>query len=353
VGVNVCTSVECSSGMPCQDGYVCKDFLCDPKEIECEGNYQCAQPAEKCLEGECVGRNYCEEDNDCDNGFCIEEEKTCEYYEEFDTIVGVDGVDGGNLCAPKDPVPAPLEYLCKPCDVGNPCSCNPGECVTYTKGDYCASACTDSGQCPSGYTCDKKRCRPLGLGCGGCVGPDEPCDVGKTCDFGSGNCITKKKQCDPCASDYQCGPDFRCGSKDGLTSLCMPECSATYQCPVGSSCETRADGVLVCIHKSKDCCYGSNCNTCTCESPTPICFESGCVQCLVNTDCPNNHPVCNLTLHNCELYCQSPTPVYWIDPDTKIEQCVQCTNSAEDCPLGYFCGTDKKIPSTYHKCYAM
>jgi hypothetical protein len=177
--------------------------------------------------------------------------------------------------------------------------------------------------------------------------------VGKTCDFGSGNCITKKKQCDPCASDYQCGPDFRCGSKDGLTSLCMPECSATYQCPVGSSCETRADGVLVCIHKSKECCYGSNCNTCTCESPTPICFESGCVQCLVNTDCPNNHPVCNLTLHNCELYCQSPTPVYWIDPDTKIEQCVQCTNSAEDCPLGYFCGTDKKIPSTYHKCYAM
>lgn len=349
----ICTAVECSGALSCIDGFECQDLLCEEKPIECYGDYECAQPAEKCYDGACVPRHYCEENKDCDNGFCVMEESRCEYYELKDTIEGQDTVDGGSNCTPPTTPPPQSSYFCKPCNPDDPCSCNPGICSSIAGGSYCSDTCTKDGECATGYVCEDKVCRPLGESCSGCVDPDETCESGKTCDFGSGKCVTQRDLCTSCTVDYQCGEDMRCVSTDGVTAVCMPQCSTTFVCPKGAKCQQRDDGAYYCMHLSTDCCYGSKCDTCTCEPPTPVCLGADCVECVQNSDCPINHPVCNEKLNRCELYCQPPTPVYWIDPDTQIEMCVQCLNSAKDCPAGYYCGVDPKIPQAFHKCYPM
>ncbi len=340
-----CTPVECTLGLPCPPGMECMEFLCQPEEPECEGNYDCAQPAEKCVDGKCIPRSYCEDDSYCHNGYCNLEESVCISYPP-DVPDIVDEFQG---C---EEVEAPmLSYLCLSCDLEDPCSCNPGVCHETEGGGYCSAECSLNGHCPSGYKCKEERCQPIGVGCTSCVLPDSACPENMACDFSSGQCIPAIAVCLACSLDYECGVGYRCASKDGSSKQCMPECSQNYVCPAGSSCQEREDGAMVCMSVGLECCYGEGCDQCGCEPPLSVCHEGHCVECLTNTDCPYNKPYCKPDEFECQLLCLEPNPVYWEDPDTGEGYCVQCVNSAQDCPIGQYCGMDENNPETYHTCF--
>lgn len=358
-GVGLCTAVECSTvgGILCAEGFECIEFLCLEPEAECEGNWDCAQPAEKCLRSMCVDRDFCEIDEDCHGGYCVTADQSCEYYPP-DTIApdgGADAIgDAGPSCPLPDPPPTLAELLCLPCDMADECSCAPGHCLDLDGATVCMSLCESAWDCPSGYTCKAGYCDPMGVGCVGCVVPEGQCPGDQACDFGSGSCGAATGWCEACTFDYQCGAGSRCATaKSGGGSECVPECSHDgFKCPLGSGCNPREDGVFVCLSLGVSCCYGPDCDNCPCQAPTPFCLDDGsCAQCLVNTDCPLDHPVCNPATHSCELACAGLKPVYWHDPGTGMEQCVECLNSLEHCPPGWYCGVDEEDPETYHICY--
>ncbi len=358
-GPGVCTAVECSTvgGILCAEGFECIDFLCLVPEAECAGNWDCKQPAEKCIRSACVDRDFCEIDEDCDGGSCVTATQTCQYYppDIIEPDAGVDVTeDTGTACPVPDPTPTLAELLCRPCDLSDECSCAPGHCMDLDGAAVCMSACESAWDCPSGYTCKQGSCDPMGVGCAGCVLPEDHCGPDEACDFGSGICGPSTGWCASCTFDYQCGAGNRCAAaKSGGGSECVPECSHEgFKCPLGSGCNPREDGVFVCLSLGVACCYGPDCDNCPCQAPTPFCLdEGGCAQCLVNTDCPIDHPVCNPGTHSCELACGGLKPVYWHDPESGLEQCVECLNSLEDCPPGWYCGVDEEDPETYHLCY--
>ncbi|MFH1529516.1 MAG: hypothetical protein ABIK09_02155 [Pseudomonadota bacterium] len=359
-GAGLCTAVECSNvgGIGCAVGFECIDFLCLQPEAECGGNWDCKQPAEKCLKNKCVDRDFCEADDDCANGFCVIEEQRCHFFPP-DTIEPGDVTgdaldDAGPLCPVPDPPPELSELLCRPCELGEECSCAPGTCIDLDGKTVCMTACENAWDCPSGFKCSAGNCDPTGIGCAGCVVPAGQCGPGEACDFGAGTCGDAQGWCEACTFDYQCGAGNRCASaKSGVGSECVPECSHEgFKCPLSSGCNPREDGVFVCLSLGIACCFGPDCDNCPCLSPTPFCQDGGgCVQCTMSTDCPLDHPFCNPETHSCELACGGATPVYWHDPETGQEQCVTCLNSLDHCPMGWYCGVDEEDPETYHICY--
>ena len=351
--MGVCTVVECSGGFPCPEGLDCIDLLCLAPEPECDGNTDCRQPAEKCYKGQCRPSSYCEADEDCPNGYCVVASSLCVDYLP-DTLEDAGGeVDGGGGCPVSDPPPALSALLCLACDPAEDCFCAPGDCLELDGAFVCLTPCDTAWDCPVGFKCQEGFCEPTGVGCAGCVLPDAHCAGGEACNFGAGTCGPATAWCHACTLDYQCGDENRCATKDGTTTVCMPECAHdTFTCPAGSGCNPREDGVYICVSLGVECCYGPDCDNCPCLAPTPFCLEDGgCAQCLVNTDCPLDHPVCNPDTHACELNCVEPTPLYWLDQGTGQELCVQCLNSLDHCPMGWYCGVDEEDPETYHICY--
>ncbi len=359
----VCSWIECKEGSQdkkCPAGYECYMFLCFEGKPECESSSQCKQPAEKCYNNQCVLKDYCELDADCPSGQCTLEEHTCVPPEEPD-VIDDPGPDVTTPCDPKD-FTDPVSYLCAPCTTDADCGCGEGSCVTDGESGFCSTPCGVFGEgedekkifCPSGYMCQDDVCRPLGGSCKGCILPPGCTAKNEVCNFKSGECQPKVSLCGPCQFDYECDFGNRCLlSADGSFTFYAPECNPdNFSCPKASGCEIRDDGLLVCVYNNKDCCYGVSCEEeCLCEEPTPVCDENfECVQCLYNGHCPPGKPVCDLETNTCIIQCLPPTPVYWVDPETEIEYCVECAKSL-DCPPGMLCGTFKNDPTTYHKCY--
>jgi hypothetical protein len=157
--------------------------------------------------------------------------------------------------------------------------------------------------------------------------------------------------CGTCAFDFECGFGNRCFTKAGSPPICVPECGETFDCPPASGCEDRGDGTYVCVSNAKTCCYGPDCDTCTCQEPKPLCLDiNTCVECLGSNDCPPDKPICIPEKYECHIVCTAPTPARYIDPETGAETCVECTKSL-DCPAGLLCGTFAGDPEKYHKCY--
>ena len=349
----ICTAVECQPAIkPCPAGQQCMGLLCLDMEPMCTSNSECKQPAEKCYNGECVLVDYCLLDEDCPSGSCDIEQSKCfgivaDVVEE-DIVTGDVEEDGG--CVPAND---PVEFLCLECTSADDCGCGVGVCVPYMDTAVCLLNCMAAMDCPSGYMCQDSLCKPTGGQCGGCVIPDGCPEKDETCDFKTGACMAMVPECGPCSFDYECGFGSRCWPETPESGFCAPECDEdSFSCPLASGCEQReGDEVLVCLYTGKVCCYGLGCDTCTCVEPTPICLEDGsCAQCLSEFDCPPGKPICDAESHTCVIQCVDPTPVYWQDPDTGAEYCVQCATS-KDCPAGMFCGTFENDPETYHKCY--
>lgn len=351
-----CTAIECGKKIPepCPDGFECQGYYCQEKAKACTSNAHCAQPAEKCYmkSYECVLANYCEAHDDCPSDECNFEAAECVATAIDDVVETVEEDINGTQECTKEEFSDPMSFLCAACDKDADCGCDTGLCREVGGGTFCTIGCEAAIDCPSGFNCQDAICHPLGGQCKGCIQPPNCEEFGQTCNFKTGECAPEVPKCGFCVFDYECGPGYRCHKDDGDAIYCAPECDAdNFSCPFASGCVIREDGIMICEPIGSECCYGLSCDTCACEAPTPFCLEEGgCAQCLSNSDCPPGKPVCNAETHSCIIQCLPPTPVYWTDPETGLEFCVECTKS-KHCPPGYLCGTFKNEPATYHKCY--
>ncbi len=358
----VCAAIECKEGsqdLKCPAGFNCLKFLCFEGEPDCTANTDCKQPAEKCYNNNCVLKDYCELDTDCPSNDCDLEEHTCVAPVEPDVIEDLEEEDIVLDCEPED-FDGPTSFLCAPCSNNGECGCGQGICTDIGGANGCSIPCGEIDEettvvCPSGYICQSDLCKPLGGSCKGCMEPPGCEAKNEVCNFKDGECIIKTNWCGPCTFDYECGFGSRCNlSADGASTYCAPECDTeNFSCPLASGCEIREDGLLICVYNNAECCYGVNCEQeCFCEAPTPVCTEENeCVQCLYNGHCPPGKPICDPESHSCIIQCVAPTPIFWVDPETGAEYCVECAKSL-DCPPGMLCGTFKNDLETYHKCYA-
>jgi len=355
MSMGVCAAIECGNMMaPCEDGKECVGYFCEEKKKACTSNAHCKQPAEKCYNYECVLADYCKENADCPSEFCDVEKSTCIQMAVGDVVEGGNGEEdtgGSTTCDPND-FEEPVSYLCAPCDDDKDCGCGVGVCGDLDGTKFCTTPCDFENPCISGYNCQDSVCKPLGGECKGCILPPGCEEAGTTCNFKIGECMAKVPLCAFCVFDYECGLGNRCHKDDDDNIYCAPECEPiTFSCPLASGCKIRDDGLYVCEPLGGECCYGLSCDTCACEQPTPFCDEKGgCVQCLANGDCPPGKPICDPETHSCIIQCLPPTPVFWTDPETGLEYCVECTKS-KHCPPSYLCGTFVGEPNTYHKCY--
>lgn len=351
----LCTAMECGiMGVPgCAVGEECNGFLCLSIEAVCVSNSQCAQPAEKCLNGQCVPVAFCQANEHCTSGVCDIETKNCVQIQEDVVVPDLEGedipVDLG--CVPDETTQLD-DFLCAECSSDADCGCGMGQCIELANGQFCSIPCLDAPDCPSGYSCVGDFCKPMGVQCKGCMKPPGCTEGIEVCDFKTGECMPSSPWCATCAFDYECGFGNRCWLASDGSAFCAPECDPdNFSCPLASGCEIRMDNVMICVSNVAPCCYGKLCDTCTCETPTPICLEDGgCAQCVTSADCPPGKPICDSDSHLCVIQCIDPNPVYWMDPETGKEYCLECATS-KDCPEGMYCGTFKNKPETYHKCY--
>ena len=200
-------------------------------------------------------------------------------------------------------------------------------------------ACTEDAHCPSGQSCDDAYAcvcpadTPIwdGKVCLGCVHSSD-CAQGEICDDCSQTCVALidpcgkefvcNAVCTDCLSDAECGGDEICdlGAGGCFENDCEGETPVLFaggcvQCLVDGDCP----GELVCNAKA---------NLCECENPMlKVTDEGQCVECANSFDCPPGE-MCNMGLNECEpttTGCPEDEPFFWSGA------CVECLDDS-NCP---------------------
>lgn len=232
---------------------------------------------------------------------------------------------------------------CAACQTTGDCNGPQFECVALLNGNFCASVCASTDDCSSGFTCDKisdgattRNCIPAKFACDGCLVTG--CPSGHKCDVNSGKCVSGKGSCQPCSKPADCGPGLKCAalaSNDTKTqTLCMPECGNGSPCGSGGVCQKTGAG-NVCGFTGLACCYGASCKVDSgCSKCPSKCVLGGCVDCLLDSDCPGGH--CDITGHTCVTPggCPKDKPFKTTDGT-----CVSCLVDA-DCSPGKSCSSE-------------
>ncbi|MGM0575421.1 MAG: MopE-related protein [Myxococcota bacterium] len=193
----------------------------------------------------CFGCNYgpCEDNDDCYSGFCIEgpDGRICTDVCSAECPAGFScrpvGGSGGDptfICI-YDHVP-----LCRPCEQDGDCahplaSGGDNRCVPHEdgSGSFCATACSDGGECPPGSACED-----VALG-------DE---VVSLCRPADGACECSSRAIEEAASttcsisnDHGTCAGRRACSEDGLTACDAPEPMAEACNDLDDDCDGETD----------------------------------------------------------------------------------------------------------------
>jgi hypothetical protein len=299
--------VECENDSTCQDGQICNGDewcamgFCKNGPPPCDANDYCDPENGNCLE--------CSTDDNCDDGlFCN----------------GLEACSADGFCASgSDPCLGDFAYcneafdLCQECKVSSDCEvtdycasgvpyCSDGKCLggppCQGNTPFCSAAmqrcnaCEDDSHCIDAAFCNgEEKCID-----GECMSPGNPCDVA--------NCLEDNDICGECATNEQCDDGIYCNGQETC---------------VDSNC---VNGSAPCVE----------------DSPEPKCSEAlqGCVQCLDNTDCPNddgcklvecNNGTCGSPQDRCigtTPYCLSTSATQWT--------CFECSQNQE-CVNNRFC----------------
>jgi hypothetical protein len=204
-----------------------------------------------------------------------------------------------------------------------------------------ACGCTSQSDCAGGQACNGTTCQPS------CV------DGGTDCSLGTyyyTYCDPTTGLCSPCTDDQQCiGSDAGPRCLSDITANCG--CRSSTDCTSPTVCSTSSftcipscaiDGGTQCIDLVCDPSAGL-CVQCLddtqCTTDAPICtadVDAGnyCVQCLTANDCPASAPLCSY--NSCVPSCVFPDggtscPYGVCDVGTGI--CVQCLTDG-DCQFG-------------------
>ena len=320
---------HCQSGMDCEsggcyDGYClisCSGFL---GSLKCTGSYECmedvyASGTKTCIDStrfNMPNGSYCNEDNQCASGECIEFEgdKICASHctdsEVTDPETGetstVKACADGSQCLPvkkvSDMGSTYADYIC-------------AQNKMLEREEF-GQDCYSNWQCADGYVCFE------GLFCSKACTKDDDCEIDKTCYvYGQqeseeeggepqilGVCISKEQQsfkageycpyvwsCENCYKDYtvqqyyctkNCESDADCfdigGCYDGICQKAYPYRSYIYaSCRFDDDCEKYTN----CEHGmcTSSCSTDSNCDGY--DAVTPTGAQKTCKPCEVDTDC--------------------------------------------------------------------
>lgn len=180
-----------------------------------------------------------------------------------------------------------------------------GVCSLYTT----SCSCTSPSQCASNEDCIGGQCRipPCGS--------DADCDVGLSCNQGTGEC-----EIPPCGNDADCSAGFECQNSVCVSGcpVCRRNCSSDADCGSGGQCIENGDGSTVCIvfcGQNAACPGNAECYQVqsqgetffVCGSPDPnstsicpdnyVCQDGGVVNtCASDAECSNNQ-VCRNTVN--------------------------------------------------------
>ncbi|MCA9524113.1 MAG: hypothetical protein KC609_24265 [Myxococcales bacterium] len=349
-GANTCaTKADCQAGQTCKGGSCTNVSVSEPCSTsnDCGVGQYCDTTSGKCASGcnqdtDCSSTQYCDTTtNQCKSGCqtstgcsdgreCDASTHTCKCTQAYCAA------NGGGTCdtVTGECVTVVTGDLCKACTSNDQCGDANYLCSKISKGSFCTKACTKQSDCPSGYFCyevttDSKQCVPSTWKCIGCI--QTGCsDSTKACNFNTGECETKKKTCEACTQNFECGDGSFCLLNNSTgTRYCAPGCN-TGSCPNGFTCNTQGGGdgsVKVCEPNGGTC---SLCSGVTCGGSTPVCKpETGkCVECVESTDCSDNK-TCDVAQNKCieGNPCAPPLPIYLNG------KCVECVFN-NDCTGG-------------------
>ena len=169
----------------------------------------------------------CEDDAECDSGYCIEGIEPGEFIcsafcvEDCDdpgfecVLLENSGGDSVRLCVPS------ADRQCQPCERDRDCGGTTTVCTELIDGTYCVIPCFDNGGCPSGNSCEPvlsggetiEVCLPTAGVCSDCFDPDrDGYGVGESCL--GGDCDEEEAAINEGAPEVCDGVDQDC---DGWT----------------------------------------------------------------------------------------------------------------------------------------
>lgn len=345
------TKADCKTGETCKSGKCTTVSVSEPctSSNDCGVGQYCDTVGGKCASGcsqdtDCSSTQYCDTNtNQCKEGCqvakgcgdgrqCDASTHTCKCTPAYCTA------NGGGTC---DTVSGECKTsttgdLCKPCTSNDQCGGADDLCSAIGEGSFCTKKCTQQSDCPSGFFCydvttDSKQCVPSTWKCIGCI--QSGCsDPSQSCNFNTGECESKKKTCESCTQNFECGDGNYCllNATSG-TRYCAPGCTNS-SCPNGFTCNPQggSDGsVKVCEPTGGAC---TLCSGVTCGGSTPACKpETGkCVECIKTEDCTGGK-TCDVATNKCVEGnpCAPPLPIYLNG------KCVECVFNND-------CGTGKK-----------
>ncbi|HOA14429.1 MAG TPA: hypothetical protein PLB35_10450 [Myxococcota bacterium] len=289
---DACIVVDCSNPGDCLDDERCVppqyggiDHAGNTCTAACNVFFKC-RDNEVCNDGICIARNSPSDvmdvpDEDDDTGDMPDDGRS----DATDEGIAADTADAGSH---------PQFPDCKTCSTNAEC----GEgysCLPVGPEKHCLRDCERDADCMAGYTCyqasAEKSCLPVSFACAPCAF-DSPCDEGKCCDFGTGQCRICQDECHGCTYDYECRDGMRCFKNTGFAQgICVPGC-ADVGCAdtTNFECADNDRGVPVCKP------LGDGCRGCT--EPNPYPYDGGCVECTRDLDCDDGD-ICRMPNHTC------------------------------------------------------
>ncbi len=244
----------CGPGRPCSDkDEICENGKCNPKkpcQPACSKDQICDNG--KCRAKTCPNEMQCTPPQVCKNGTCVDPaaDAPCTPCSSTGTCPRAGDICLGGLggfsdrfcfsdCSNGKACPDPKNFSCRILALSYSRSCNSNSDCNGLKDARCINnKCTRTGVhlcIPIIGTC-KNRCKTV------------KCPAGKTCDPASGQCfVTKKKACDPCTSNFECGgPNDLCLQANGKR-FCGVDCSSGQSCPSNFVCVSLTSGAKQCV----------------------------------------------------------------------------------------------------------
>lgn len=199
-------------GEPCSFAFDCQEGLVCDLSSQCPG--ACIQAPDSCVEGECPEGQYCS--------------------------------DNTNVCLPRAELGASCKFV--PCLEGTFCMVSQDfETQICQRPSAPGEPCVPlEGACTEGHACQNEICSPI-------PGASEPCQAalecgtGQYCDFNELRCRVRGQEGDVCFNfDKSCADGLLCSYPERY------ECAPERGCVDGSQC-CGVDGVGVCGPTSGDC----------------------------------------------------------------------------------------------------